>query len=72
MRFTVDDRHVFDVLLKPGQDYSVNAVATVKVRIGNPGGLKAFYNDASVPVPGRRGVPVTMSFPAANDAAPAR
>ena len=72
MRFTVDDRHMFDVLLKPGEDYSVNAVANVKVRIGNPGGVKAFFNDKSVPVTGRRGAPVTMSFPVAPDAHPAR
>ena len=72
MRFTVDDRHMFDVLMKPGESYSVNAVANVKVRIGNPGGVKAFFNDTSVPVPGRRGSPVTMSFPVATDAQPAR
>jgi len=72
MRFTVDDRHMFDVLMKPGESYSVNAVANVKVRIGNPGGVKAFFNDSSVPVPGRRGSPVIMSFPVATDAQPAR
>jgi cytoskeletal protein RodZ len=72
MRFTVDDRHVFDALLKPDEVYSVNAVANVKVRIGNPAGLKAFYNDSPVPVTGRRGAPVTLSFPVANDVRPAR
>lgn len=72
MRFTVDDRHVFDVLLQPGEKYSVNAAKQVKVRIGNPGGLKAFFNDAPIAVPGRPGIPVSMSFPAATDATPAR
>lgn len=72
LRFSVDDKHDFDVLLKPGESYSVNAVTGLKVKIGNPGGLKAFFNDRSVTVPGRRGVPVEMSFPETPDASPAR
>ncbi len=63
MRFTVDGKHVFEVTLKKGETYSVNAVSDIKVRIGNPGGLTAFYNNRPVPVPGRRGRPVDMSFP---------
>jgi hypothetical protein len=65
MRFTVDEKHVFEVILKPGETYSVNAVSGIKVRIGNPGGLSAFYNDVPVAVPGRRGTPVEMHFPLA-------
>ena len=70
MRFTVDDRHVFEVLLKPGDSYSVNAVSGIKVRIGNPAGLTAFYNNSPVPVPGRRGTPVDMIFPEAGQSQP--
>ncbi len=70
MRFTVDDKHVFEVLLKPGDSYSVNAVSGIKVRIGNPAGLTAFYNNSPVPVPGRRGTPVDMIFPEAGHSQP--
>lgn len=63
MRFSVDGKHIFEVTLKPGETYSVNAVSDIKVRIGNPGGVTAFYNNTPVPVPGRRGKPVEMSFP---------
>jgi len=37
IRFTVDEKHVFEVFLKPGETYSVNAVSGIKVRIGIPG-----------------------------------
>ena len=70
MRFTVDDRHVFEVMLKPGETYSVNAVSGIKVRIGNTGGLSIFYNGKPVNVPGRRGVPVYLSFPEASQKQP--
>ncbi len=70
MRFTVDEKHVFDVLLKPGDTYSVNAVSGIKVRIGNSSGLSAFCDDRPVSVPGRRGTPVEMSFPLAAHAQP--
>jgi cytoskeleton protein RodZ len=65
MRFTVDGKHVFEVTLKKGDTYSVNAVSDIKVRIGNPGGVTALYNDSPVTVPGNRGRPVEMSFPLA-------
>ncbi len=65
MRFTVDGKHVFEVTLKKGETYSVNAVSDIKVRIGNPGGVAAFYNNNPVTVPGNRGRPVEMSFPPA-------
>jgi hypothetical protein len=58
------------VLLKPGDSYSVNAVSGIKVRIGNPAGLTAFYNNSPVPVPGRRGTPVDMIFPEAGHSQP--
>ncbi len=70
MRFTLDDRKVFDVILQAGEMYSVRAEEQARVRIGNPGGLKAFFNDAPIAVPGRPGRPVTMSFPP--DADPSR
>ncbi len=63
MRFTVDGKHVFEVTLKKGDTYSVNAVSDIKVRIGNPGGVTAFYNNNHVTVSGNRGRPVEMSFP---------
>jgi cytoskeletal protein RodZ len=63
MRFTVDGKHVFEVILKQGETYSVNAVSDIKVRIGNPGGVTAFYNNIPVAITGRRGRPVEMSFP---------
>jgi cytoskeleton protein RodZ len=66
MRFTVDDKHVFQVMLKPGETYSVNAVSGIKVRIGNPGGLSIFYNDKPVILQGKRGAPVDVSFPEAS------
>jgi cytoskeleton protein RodZ len=71
MRFTVDGKHIFEVTLKPGDTYSVNAVTDIKVRIGNPGGLTAFYNNNPVSVPGKRGRPVEMSFPIAARSQPA-
>jgi cytoskeleton protein RodZ len=70
MRFTVDNKHVFQVMLKPGETYSVNAVSGIKVRIGNPGGLCIFYNDRPVNLPGKRGVPVDLSFPDASQKNP--
>jgi cytoskeleton protein RodZ len=63
MRFTVDGKHVFEVTLKKGETYSVNAVYDIRVRIGNPSGLTAFFNNSPVPIPGRRGRPVEMTFP---------
>jgi cytoskeleton protein RodZ len=65
LRFTVDGKHLFEVILKKGETYSVNAVSDIKVRIGNPGGVTAFYNTTPVTVPGNRGRPVEMSFPLA-------
>jgi cytoskeleton protein RodZ len=65
MRFTVDSKHVFQVMLKPGETYSVNAVSGIKVRIGNPGGLSIFFNDKPVTLQSKRGVPVDLSFPEA-------
>jgi hypothetical protein len=63
MRFTVDGKHVFEVTLKKGETYSVNAVYDIRVRIGNPGGITAFFNNSPVTIPGRRGRPVEMIFP---------
>jgi len=70
MRFTVDGKHVFEVTLKKGETYSVNAVYDIRVRIGNPSGLAAFYNNSPVAIPGRRGRPVEMIFPLSSGTQP--
>lgn len=65
MKLAPDDRLPFEIMLRPGESYSLSAAKSLLVRIGNPGGLSVFFNDKQVELSGERGKPLDIQFPEA-------
>ena len=64
-RIAVDDKEPFEIMLRAGQSYRRTAGKSIKVRIGNGGGLSLFFNDIPLGVPGEHGKPINLQFPEA-------
>jgi cytoskeleton protein RodZ len=63
VRLTVDDKEPFEIMLRDGESYRKAAEESMKVRIGNAGGLSLFFNDIPLGVPGEHGKPLNLQFP---------
>jgi len=63
IKLAVDDRLPFEIMLRPGESYSLSASQSLLVRIGNPSGLSVFFNEQQVALSGERGKPVDLKFP---------
>lgn len=63
MRIAPDDREPFEIMLRPGETYRIEARRQIDVRIGNAGGVTVFCNDRQVTLPDGRGQPVNVTFP---------
>jgi len=61
----VADDEPSEVMLRAGDSYSKSAVTSMRVRIGNSGGISLFYNDIPIGSPGKPGEPVNILFPEA-------
>ena len=61
----VADDEPSEVMLRAGDSYSKSAVTSMRVRIGNSGGISLFYNDIPIGSPGKIGEPVNLLFPEA-------
>ncbi len=65
IKITADDRETFDIMLRAGEAYRKTVKKSMKVRIGNGGGLLLFFNDIPLGVPGEQGKPLNLLFPEA-------
>lgn len=65
IKIAIDGREPFEVMLRPGDSYLKEATDSMKVRIGNAGGLAIFYNDTPLGVLGEHGKPLDLEFPEA-------
>ena len=65
IRITVDDKEPFEVMLRAGESYRKAAGSSMKLRIGNGGGLSLFFNDIPLGAPGEHGKPLNLQFPEA-------
>ena len=65
IKIIADDKKTFDIMLRAGETYVITAEKSMKVRIGNAGGLSLFYNDIPLGSPGEEGKPVNLDFPEA-------
>jgi transcriptional regulator with XRE-family HTH domain len=64
IRIKADEEKNVDILLSPGQSYKHSASQTMRVRLGNAGGVSIFYNDTPLGSPGKAGQIVDLEFPA--------
>jgi hypothetical protein len=65
IKIAIDGKEPFEVMLRPGDSYLKEAADSMKVRIGNAGGLAIFYNDTPLGVLGEHGKPLDLDFPKA-------
>lgn len=63
LRLQIDDKPPFEVLLKPGENLTWNALHTLKLFIGNAGGIDLFYNGKAVGKLGNSGQVVSIALP---------
>jgi len=63
VKIAVDGQEPFEVMLRPGESYRKNAQQSMKVRIGNAGGLAVFFNDTPLGVLGEHGKLLDLEFP---------
>ena len=61
----VADDEVSEIMLRAGELHTKSAVKSMRVRIGNSGGVSLFYNDIPLGSPGKPGQPVDIQFPEA-------
>jgi hypothetical protein len=61
----VADDEVSEIMLRAGESHTKRAVKSMRVRIGNSGGVSLFYNDIPLGSPGKPGEPVDIQFPEA-------
>ena len=61
----VADDELSEVMLRAGDSHTKSAVKSMRVRIGNSGGVSLFYNDIPFGSPGKPGEPVNILFPEA-------
>ncbi|MEI6126624.1 MAG: RodZ domain-containing protein [Pseudomonadota bacterium] len=65
LRIAADEQSPYEIMLKPGSSHRQSAGKSLKVRIGNPGGIILFFNEKSLGVAGEKGNPVDLQFPEA-------
>jgi len=65
VKIAADGQDSFEVMLRPGESYSTDAAQSMKVRIGNAGGLALFFNDTPLGVLGEHGKLLDLEFPEA-------
>ena len=63
LRVQIDDKPPFEVLLKPGENLTWNALHTLKLFIGNAGGIDLFYNGKALGKLGNSGQVVSITLP---------
>ena len=63
IKITADAIEPFEIMLRSGETYSRSASETMKVRIGNAGGLAIFFNDVPLGTLGERGTTLNLEFP---------
>ncbi len=63
IRIEVNDSEPFEIMLREGESYRKSASESMRVRIGNAGGIRLFYNDIPIDIPGNEGQPVNLTFP---------
>jgi len=61
----VADDELSEIMLRAGDSHTKSAVKSMRVRIGNSGGVSLFYNDIPFGSPGKPGEPVNILFPEA-------
>jgi hypothetical protein len=61
----VADDELSEIMLRGGDSHTKSAVKSMRVRIGNSGGVSLFYNDIPFGSPGKPGEPVDILFPEA-------
>ena len=61
----VSDDELSEIMLRAGESHTKSAVKSMRVRIGNSGGVSLFYNDIPFGSPGKPGEPVNILFPEA-------
>lgn len=65
IQLQIGDNEPFDIMLKAGETYSKSASETLKVKIGNAGGIALFFNDSVLVDAGEAGQVVNLKFPQA-------
>ncbi|MEW6615059.1 MAG: RodZ domain-containing protein [Thermodesulfobacteriota bacterium] len=63
LRVQIDDKPPFEVILKPGEKLTWNALHTLKLFIGNAGGIDLFYNGKALGKLGNSGQVVSITLP---------
>ncbi len=63
MRLRIDDSEPFEIMLRAGETFSRTARETMKVRIGNVGGVSMYFNDTPVVLSAESDQPVNLAFP---------
>ncbi|MBI4618720.1 MAG: helix-turn-helix domain-containing protein [Desulfobacterales bacterium] len=63
LRVQIDDKPPFEVLLKPGENLTWNALRTLKLSIGNAGGIDLFYNGKALGKLGNSGQVASITLP---------
>ncbi|MFH2012246.1 MAG: RodZ domain-containing protein [Pseudomonadota bacterium] len=63
VRVQIDDKPPFEILLKPGESLTWNAVNSFKLFIGNAGGIDLFYNGKSLGRLGDSGEVISLKLP---------
>jgi len=63
IRATVDGQLIPDTMLQPGEVKEIKGNESVKLVLGNGGGVKIQYNGQDLGVPGERGKTVRLEFP---------
>jgi cytoskeletal protein RodZ len=63
LRVQIDDKPPFEVLLKPGENLTWNALHTLKLSIGNAGGIDLFYNGKALGKLGNSGQVASITLP---------
>ena len=61
----VADDELSEIMLRADDSHTKSAVKSMRVRIGNSGGVSLFYNDIPFGSPGKPGEPVNILFPEA-------
>jgi hypothetical protein len=63
LKVQIDDKPPFEVILKPGENLTWNALHTLKLSIGNAGGIDLFYNGKALGKLGNSGQVASITLP---------
>ncbi len=65
IRIQADEDDHFDILLQPGESYTHRAKSTMKLKLGNAGGVFLYFNGTRLEKAGKSGEVVDLEFPEA-------